>query len=238
VRFEQFDGTNSLPFKSQGRFHLGGNVITCPPALFKKTIELVLPIFVATNGKPCVIIPPMSRWLFAKCCNDPGHCTNSQSKDYAAKLLSDFLQLRGILIQQLVKLGMKNFRVVDTCCTTVCTTTASTSARLEGLRTVTASDGIHFTPSGCTNMVNRCIRSLHSLLSTSEKKEKSITHFWKGFRSTKGSSHVTASRGLVTRGRGSAYSIRTATSHSLAPARGSTARGNFRTRGFHPYRRK
>jgi hypothetical protein len=148
--------------------------------------------------------------------------------------ISDFLQLRGILIQQLVKLGMRNFRVTDTCCTT----TASTAVRIAGLRTVTASDGIHFTPGGCKNMVHRCIGCLHFVLSTPEKKEKSTTHFWWGFWSTKGSSRVIASCGLVTRGRGIAHSIRTALSRGPALARGSTARGSFSTRGFHPYRRK
>jgi hypothetical protein len=36
VRFEQFDGSTSLPFKSQGRFHLGGKVVVSPPDIFKK----------------------------------------------------------------------------------------------------------------------------------------------------------------------------------------------------------
>jgi hypothetical protein len=31
VRFEQYDGTYALPFKSQGSYHLGGKVVTTPP---------------------------------------------------------------------------------------------------------------------------------------------------------------------------------------------------------------
>jgi hypothetical protein len=35
MRFEQFDGSTSLPFKSQGKFHLGGKVIVSPPEILK-----------------------------------------------------------------------------------------------------------------------------------------------------------------------------------------------------------
>jgi hypothetical protein len=33
-RFEQFDRTQSLPYKSGGRYHLAGDVVACPLATF------------------------------------------------------------------------------------------------------------------------------------------------------------------------------------------------------------
>jgi hypothetical protein len=33
VRYKQFDGSTSLPFQSQGKFHLGGKVVISPPTL-------------------------------------------------------------------------------------------------------------------------------------------------------------------------------------------------------------
>jgi hypothetical protein len=39
VRFEQFDGTTSLPFKSNGKFNLAGKVVVTPPEIFKKVVE-------------------------------------------------------------------------------------------------------------------------------------------------------------------------------------------------------
>jgi hypothetical protein len=35
-RFEQFDGTQSLPYKTGGRYHLAGDVVACPLNTFKK----------------------------------------------------------------------------------------------------------------------------------------------------------------------------------------------------------
>jgi hypothetical protein len=64
------------------------------------------------------------------------------------RLLTDFLYLLGTLIQHLVRLGVKNSKVMDTWCTTSCTATSNTASRLEELRMVTAKDGIHFTQAG------------------------------------------------------------------------------------------
>jgi hypothetical protein len=58
VRFEQYDGTTALPFRSDGIFHLGGKIVTTPLDIFKKIVVNVIPILKAKGAKPCVIIPP------------------------------------------------------------------------------------------------------------------------------------------------------------------------------------
>jgi hypothetical protein len=77
LRYEQFDGTMSLSFKSEGRFHLGGKAVVCPADLFKRMVDSMASVFTALNETPCVIIPPMPRWIFEQCCSDPGHCTDA-----------------------------------------------------------------------------------------------------------------------------------------------------------------
>jgi hypothetical protein len=59
VRFEQFDGSTAMPFKSGGIFHLGGRVTLTPLGNFRIIIELVLPIFKAKGNKPSAIVPPI-----------------------------------------------------------------------------------------------------------------------------------------------------------------------------------
>jgi hypothetical protein len=59
IRFEQFDRTASLPFKSNGRYHLGGRIVSTPLATFKKVVEHVLPIFKAKGQKSAIIVPPL-----------------------------------------------------------------------------------------------------------------------------------------------------------------------------------
>lgn len=44
VRYEQFDGTTSLPYKSDGKFYLAGNVVISPENIFQKTVKSIVPI--------------------------------------------------------------------------------------------------------------------------------------------------------------------------------------------------
>ncbi len=94
VRFEQFDSSTALPYNSNGKYHLGGEVVVSPPDVFRKTVETILTILVAKGEAPCVIVPPIPRYLFSRCCDDPGHCTNANNADYSEKLLSGFMHMR------------------------------------------------------------------------------------------------------------------------------------------------
>jgi hypothetical protein len=60
LRFEQFDGTTSLPFKSNVKFHYGGKILVAFNELCKKLVVAILPILKAKGDKPCVILPPAS----------------------------------------------------------------------------------------------------------------------------------------------------------------------------------
>ncbi len=74
--------------------------------------------------------------------------------------------------------------------------TACAEERIKGLRSVTAKDGVHFVDIGYKNLAGRCVECLSKMLKKSEKEavtkpeKKGIPtcFFWRGFRSTRGSS--------------------------------------------------
>ncbi len=94
VRFEQFDSTTSLPFKSNGKYHLAGKVVTTSPEIFRKVVQAITPIIQASGNKPCIVLPPLPRYLFARCCSDSGHCTNANDSDYQSFMMSGFVWLK------------------------------------------------------------------------------------------------------------------------------------------------
>jgi hypothetical protein len=170
----------------------------------KSVVNKVLPIISAKGNKPCVIIPPLPRYLFARCCNDPDHCTNATDTNFSKKLLTGFTEMRNALIRQLVSAGLNNFRVMDVCCTTTCSVTACTDDRLKGLKSVTAKDGVHFVDAGYKNLADRCMDCLSKMLSHEshipEKTGKLTSFFWRGFRSTRGSTRQKRSHSEMIRG--------------------------------------
>jgi hypothetical protein len=217
VRYEQFDGSTSLPFKSQGKYHLGGKVVVSPPDVFKKTILAIVPILLEKKDIPCVIVPPTPRYLFSRCCNDTAHCTNANDTDYCEKLLTGFLQQRNELIKNLVSAGVTNFKVLDACCMTAGATTANTKTRVTDLKHVTARDGVHFVAEGYRNLAARSQACIRALLSAPSGTVKKSTGFWRGFKSPVGSKRATSAPFFSSRGRGGGRP--------------------FRHRGFHPYRK-
>jgi hypothetical protein len=229
VRFEQFYGSTALPFKSNGRFHLGGRVTATPLVNFRNVIELILPIFKAEGSRPCIIIPPLPRYIFLRCCSDKGHCTNANEKDCQGTMLSGFIKQRNELIKILVESGLKDFKVLDTCCVTACQTTAGISERLQKLRKVMSEDGVHFSEHGYSNLANRSISCLKTIMTDRTKSHKKQA-FWRGFQSVHGSSVARGDSTMTNRGGsippGSVFSGR---------ARG-VKRGP-RSRFFHPYTR-
>jgi hypothetical protein len=65
-------------------------LLQAPPEVFKKTVETKLPILMAIGNVPCVIIPPIPQYLSSRCCDDLGHCTNTNNTNYQEHLLASF----------------------------------------------------------------------------------------------------------------------------------------------------
>jgi hypothetical protein len=181
----------------------------------------------ATGKTNSVIIPPQPRFLFKKCCNDTAHCTNYDEPDYSSKLLTGYINLRNTLICHLVASGLRNFKVLDSCCMTDCISTATTSERLDAMRKVTSQNGIHFTAEGHEHFEARTMKCIQALCTTTGtgtgKPLATRPGFWRGFKSPRGTvqTHMHRARGSQ-RGR---------------PWRGSLTRAMAPHRGYHPYRR-
>jgi hypothetical protein len=114
---------------------------------------------------------------------------------------------------------LKNFKVLDTCCTTTCATTANTKTRLTELKMVTAKDGVHYVAAGYRNLASRSISCLKTMLAGPPREERTRSFFWRGFKSPKGSNRIGLAKPTYGRGGGINRSARGA------------------SRGFHPYRR-
>jgi hypothetical protein len=177
-----------------------------------------------------VIVPPLPRYLFSRCCRDKNHCTNAMDSGYAEQLLSGFLRLRNDLIKLLVQSGLTDFKVLDACCTTDCKQTADIPERLSSLRETACQDGVHFSTTGYKHLAERATSCLKGLLTRPKTKKKGGTYFWRGFRSPNGSDVPRSSRGSWVDGRGSV-----SRGSTRGRARGSNFRGHLSH--YHPYSR-
>ncbi len=156
----------------------------------------MLPVLKAKGDKPCIIIPPLPRHLFTRCCNDNGHCTNVNELDFPAVTLSGFIKQKNELIKHLVQGGLTNFKIMDTCCTKTCVQTENIQNRLAELKKVWSDDGVHYNTIGRKNLAERTIKCLGTVMTTAKKPAKHTTFFWRGFRSMRRSLLLRAATGV------------------------------------------
>jgi hypothetical protein len=167
-RFEQFDGSFSMPFKHAGRHQLAGKIVVCPLPVYKRILENTAALHTLHQTSKIVIVPPLPRYLFSGCCKQTGYSTNISEPGHSSTLLSDTIGLRNHLKKFVVGLGIKRCLVLDSCCVADCPTTANTLSRLEALKKVCVQDGVHFTAEGYNNLVSSILKS-DSLLSDNNK---------------------------------------------------------------------
>jgi hypothetical protein len=227
-RFEPFDGTLSLPFKSNGNYHLAGKVVVCPTATFKKTLEKTANLL-AWKNSTCIVIPPLPPYVFSGCCPQEDHCTNVGKTNHERLLMAEIIGLRNMLKRFVANLGTGRSRVLDCCCVTDCTTTANIDTRIEALRRVTASDGIHYQSSGYENLVKSILGVQQPAKQMVNSSQTTKLHFWRGFRSQ-----------IVSNTTVSAVNPNHGGVSSCRPTRGRLQRGkwySYASHAFHPYKK-
>jgi hypothetical protein len=188
-------------------------------------LENTAGVFSAVKNSKLVVIPPLPRYLFSGCCKQSGHSLNVNNVGYAKQLLTDTIGLQNCLKKIVCSLGLANCRVMDSCCVTDCKAAADIDTRIDALKLVTAQDSVHFLNTSYDHLVENILRtdaSTTSAAASTTRVQKS--HFWRGFRSTVGSSASTLSNWPSTRGHGH-YS------------RGKSFRCNNRHHPFYPYKR-
>jgi hypothetical protein len=202
-RYEQFDGTLALPYKEGGSYHLPGDITVCTDATFKRIIGLLQPILLSCQNVVKVIFPPMPRYVSGGCCGNPSHSTNIADDDFAANLLNKIQNLRGIQKAELLKMGVRNFWLLDGVASLLgfepkqnrpgpkeCAASATR---------VMSNDNVHFNRYGYENLtqgVYSAIRGVFNGTLTKSDKiatsavsgscSKKPTFFWRGFVSPVG----------------------------------------------------
>jgi hypothetical protein len=92
-RFEQFDGTLSLPYKPKGRYLLAGKIVVCPLALSKRHVRTQLSF---SHGK-CQRVLSFLPCRATGCCLQADHCSDVGIKNHGKQLLTEVIGLRNAL---------------------------------------------------------------------------------------------------------------------------------------------
>jgi hypothetical protein len=258
-RYQQFDGTMALPFKTNQGYHMGGKIGVCSDESLLHTVHTASEIITRDGPSVRIMLPPLPRHLFKGCCNTRGHSTNIKEEGYTLNLLQSTIRLRPVLKNALLGMHIENFFVVDGVGALLGVPPGGNRGPLgellPDLEKITAPDNIHYTELGYKNLSDTILASINGVKNGTLTKSKAIgtdpptstpgsktgsakeNFFWRGFSSTVGINTVQLLKsGQIEQG----YRHRSSPNWSWGgPSAMHHGRGNFRGgRGRGGYRKE
>jgi len=197
IRFEQIDGTKSLPVKIGPQYHLPGGVSVTEDTVFKKTVTSSIPVLKLADGAK-ILIPPLPRYLSTPCCQNKEHCTNLRDPGYGTDQLDKLTLLRDCLKSTIITAGIPNVRILDGIGAlggiAPPNSRPGNAAFLGSVSKCLCRDGVHFTEEGTANMSRAIVATLRENWTKDTasvifpgSRTRSGTFYWRGFTSPVGS---------------------------------------------------
>jgi hypothetical protein len=201
-RFLQFDGTLALPVKDAKKFHFPGEIRLVADDIFKKITDSLKPVLLSAQKNVKIIIPPLPRYLFTKCCANPGHGVNFGQDWYQEKILDGCTHLRNTLKKCVVDMGTEKFWVLDGMGAVLGVNSGTDRGGnreiLADLEPFMANDGVHLSEAGYKNLA-RVIKTTITSVYTGKLGKQNIatntgtlpaqerSYYWRGYISPCGS---------------------------------------------------
>ncbi len=101
---------SSLQKGQDGRYHFPGTLTTINKETRPEHFLTLQPIFKAVNGFKTLVLSPLPRYLWARCCPDPGHIINSESPSFATDMGRATTSLKNMIFMR----KLKDVAVVNT----------------------------------------------------------------------------------------------------------------------------
>jgi hypothetical protein len=186
------DGSLTLPYKHDGKYHMDGRVTTCTKESLNSTLAKTLPIFDAIPGLK-IVVPPLPRYLQTPCCESEGHCDGIQDADYVTDLMSKTLGVKRQIRDFVVSKGTSNCWVPDVVRQLVPEGTTTQEIGV-GFGVHNGPDGVHLMPESYVTLSEILLETVRlrtvANSNIAGKTEKGRSHYWRGFTSPVGSART------------------------------------------------
>jgi hypothetical protein len=81
------NGDRVLPRKgSDGKYHAEGELYVIGKDSLREYFMALQPIFKALKGYKCLVLTPLPRYLWNRCCSNPAHIINSERSSFASEM--------------------------------------------------------------------------------------------------------------------------------------------------------
>ncbi len=171
---EDEEGTRRLPRKDEDNtYHIEGKLVMAAPRQVVGLVKNCRGVLEEVPENRKVLFGPGPRYLRAKCCDVPGHCTNFGDSGYRKDLLRDMSEAKEAIVEGCRDMGLRCYKVTN-------------PADLMGLRSymeegdmarLLGDDPVHYSAEGYAVMGRSLIDMVEGPRSVfqSEKRERTVS---------------------------------------------------------------
>jgi lysophospholipase L1-like esterase len=108
------NGDRTLPKRGRdGNYHAEGELSVVNRDTLRELFSSLQPVFKAAKNFPCILLSPLPRYLWNRCCADRTHITNSEEPGYAASMGTALRELNKNLRNMIFMRKMKGVTVLN-----------------------------------------------------------------------------------------------------------------------------
>jgi hypothetical protein len=148
---EDEDGVTSLPWKKDGKYHVEGRVQVANSRQIGNLVGNCEKVWSKMEENKKIIVSPMARYFWKKCCGDSKHCVNHGLPSYQKGMLRDLAEAGEAVRAKCLETGMRAFKVVNP--NDLLGLTGDTEGDV--LATILGSDPVHPTEAGLVTLAER-----------------------------------------------------------------------------------
>ena len=192
------------PSKWGGGWHMSGDVMPIGDGPLVTQVSQVCSALGLGGGGLKIVVPPIPRYMFGGCCNNPTHAPNTCDENRGQNTLTNHIKHRKTIIKTLTDSGCKHFKVLDFVGTYVQDHLPPTQ-KIDALRHITDRDNVHLTQEGYSKLADKIIQEAQTLTSThqhprnTKNKHKTGNRNWRGFIYTEGIGRASSGAGTHSR---------------------------------------
>jgi hypothetical protein len=96
-----------------GNYHAEGELSVVNRDTLRDLFSSLQPIFKVTKNFQCILLSPLPRYLWSRCCEDPTHIINSEEPGYAANMGTALCELNKSLRNMIFMRKMKGVTLLN-----------------------------------------------------------------------------------------------------------------------------
>jgi hypothetical protein len=108
------NGDRTLPKRGRdGNYHAEGELSVVNRDTLRELFSSLQPVFKAAKSFQCILLSPLPRYLWSRCCEDPAHIVNSEEPGYAASMGTALRELNRSLRNMIFMRKMKGVTMLN-----------------------------------------------------------------------------------------------------------------------------